>query len=90
MRLPAGRFELRSAFALRRNSGKIIFYFAFVALCGALQTPFHRMGRYGHRHRLLSACGCRAATEVARPNKFSFAIKRELVPFLKHKTARPP
>ena len=30
--------------ALRRNSGKIIFYFAFVALCGALQTPFHERG----------------------------------------------
>ena len=44
LRLPAGRFELRSAFALRRNSGKIIFYFAFVALCGALQTPFHERG----------------------------------------------
>ena len=44
MRLPAGRFELRSAFALRRNSGKIIFYFAFVAICEALQTPFHERG----------------------------------------------
>ena len=35
---------------LRINSGKIIFNFAFVALCGALQTPFHRRGRKGMRH----------------------------------------
>ena len=41
---------MRSAYALRINSGKIIFNFAFVALCGALQTPFHRRGRKGMRH----------------------------------------
>ena len=41
---------MRAAFALRINSGKIIFNFAFVALCGALQTPFHRRGRKGMRH----------------------------------------
>ena len=44
------RFIMRSAYALRINSGKIIFNFAFVALCGALQTPFHRRGRKGMRH----------------------------------------
>ena len=32
---------MRSAFALRIFSGKIILNFAFVALCGALQTHFH-------------------------------------------------
>ena len=31
-------------------SGKIIFNFAFVALCGALQTHFHGRGRNGKRH----------------------------------------
>ena len=30
-------------------SGIIILYFAFVALCGALQTHFHRRGRRGKR-----------------------------------------
>ena len=31
-------------------SGKNIYNFAFVALCGALQTHFHRRGRKGKRH----------------------------------------
>ena len=31
-------------------SGIQIFYFAFVALCGALQTHFHGRGRNGKRH----------------------------------------
>ena len=35
--------------ALRIISGIIILYFAFVALCGALQTHFHRRGRRGKR-----------------------------------------
>ena len=35
---------MRSAFALRIFSGRIILNFAFVALCGALQTHFHRRG----------------------------------------------
>ena len=35
---------MRSAFALRIISGKIILNFAFVALCGALQTHFHGRG----------------------------------------------
>ena len=38
---------MRSAFALRIFSGRIILNFAFVALCGALQTHFHRRGRKG-------------------------------------------
>ena len=41
---------MRAAFALRMISGKIIYNFAFVALCGALQTPFHRRGRNGKQH----------------------------------------
>ena len=41
---------MRSAFALRIISGKIILNFAFVALCGALQTHFHGRGRKGKRH----------------------------------------
>ena len=36
--------------ALRIISGKIILNFAFVALCGALQTHFHGRGRSGERH----------------------------------------
>ena len=35
---------MRSAFALRIISGRIILNFAFVALCGALQTHFHGRG----------------------------------------------
>ena len=41
---------MRSAFALRIISGKIILNFAFVALCGARQTHFHGRGRKGKRH----------------------------------------
>ena len=39
-----GRFGMRAAFALCIISGKNIYNFAFVALCGALQTPFHGRG----------------------------------------------
>ena len=35
---------MRAAFALRIFSGRIILYFAFVALCGARQTLFSREG----------------------------------------------
>ena len=41
---------MASACALAIFSGKIIFNFAFVALCGALQTHFHGRGRGGERH----------------------------------------
>ena len=37
-------------FALHIFSGKNILNFAFVALCGALQTHFHGRGRSGKRH----------------------------------------
>ena len=36
--------------ALRIISGNFILNFAFVALCGALQTHFHGRGRKGKRH----------------------------------------
>ena len=39
---------MRSAFALRIFSGRIILNFAFVALCGALQTHFHGRGDSEH------------------------------------------
>ena len=38
---------MASACALAIFSGKIIYNFAFVALCGALQTHFHGWGRGG-------------------------------------------
>ena len=41
---------MRSAFAVRIFSGRIILNFAFVALCGALQKHFHGRGREGKRH----------------------------------------
>ena len=40
---------------------KNYFLFAFVALCGALQTHFHGRGRSGQLHLLLLACGPCAA-----------------------------
>ena len=50
---------MRSAFALRIISGIVILNFAFVALCGALQTHFHGRGHGGKRQvypfRLLTA-----------------------------------
>ena len=41
---------MASACALAMFSRRIILYFAFVALCGALQTHFHRRGHNGQRH----------------------------------------
>ena len=54
-----GRFGMASACALAMFSGRIILYFAFVALCGALQTHFHGRGRKGKRQlpRLLPLGG---------------------------------
>ena len=46
--------RVRFAHIQRKN----YFYFAFVALCGALQTHFHGKGRNGKRHTLpLAPCG---------------------------------
>ena len=53
---------------LHINSGRIIYNFAFVALCGALQTHFHGRGRNGKRqlqHRFLRKRG--AAGECSLP-----------------------
>ena len=47
---------MRSAFALRIISGRIIYNFAFVALCGALQTHFHRRGRNRKLHLIFFLC----------------------------------
>ena len=54
---------MRSAFALRIFSGRIILNFAFVALCGALQTHFHGRGRGGKRHLLRRFLRKRGAAE---------------------------
>mgnify|MGYP004520254561 CR=1 len=40
---------MASAGALAINQGIIIYSFAFVALCGALQTLFHGWGRSGEQ-----------------------------------------
>ena len=49
-----------SAFALHIFSGKNILNFAFVALCGALQTHFHGRGRNG-TNGICSAAFCESA-----------------------------
>ena len=57
---------MATACALAIISGKIIFIFAFVAPCGALQTHFHGRGRDGDRGICCTrspAGSCRAATE---------------------------
>ena len=56
-----------SACALGIFSGKIIFNFAFVALCGALQTHFHGRGRNGQRHLLRRFLRKRGAAGVPAP-----------------------
>ena len=64
---------MRAAFALRIISGKIIYNFAFVALCGALQTPFHGRGRNGKQHlqrRFLRKHGAAQAVTERVPSPF--------------------
>ena len=56
---------MRAAFALRMISGKIIYNFAFVALCGARQTPFHGRGRNEKQH-LQRRCGKRTLSGSLR------------------------
>jgi len=58
------RFEIASAL-LWQSQRKNYFLFAFVALCGALQTHFHGRGRSGKLHPLLLACGQIAAFQRA-------------------------
>ena len=54
----AGRFKIADAFALAISAEILFYIFAFVALCGALQTHFHGKGRNGKRHMLtLAPCG---------------------------------
>ena len=48
--LTVKRFLMCSAALCTYSAEKIIYNFAFVALCGALQTHFHRRGRNGKRH----------------------------------------
>ena len=67
---------MRSAFALRIFSGKIILNFAFVALCGALQTHFHGRGRNGKRHlqrRLLCKRGAAVSVLALSVKSCGFA-----------------
>ena len=64
---------MASACALAMFSGKIILNFAFVALCGALQTHFHGRGRNGKRqlqHRFLRKRG--AAVGACSPERADF------------------
>ena len=69
--------------ALHINSGRIIYNFAFVALCGALQTHFHRRGRNGKRQlqrrflRKRGAAGkcCWSAPSQSKPNGFASSPK---------------
>ena len=42
--------EIADAFALAISAEILFYIFAFVALCGALQTHFHGKGRNGKRH----------------------------------------
>ena len=56
--------------------------FAFVALCGALQTHFHGKGRNGNGMLLLSAYRRRAATINRRNTKNPFALRgKPLFPY---------
>ena len=48
--LTVKRFLMCSAALCTYSAERIIYNFAFVALCGALQTHFHRRGRNGKRH----------------------------------------
>ncbi len=63
---------MRSAFALRIFSGKNIYNFAFVALCGALQTHFHGRGLYPLRRLRASSP---KGTPFGYTGKFATAAK---------------
>ena len=72
---------MRSAFALRIFSGKNIYNFAFVALCGALQTLFSREGSW--RKTAFAAplsakarrCGLASSPSQSKPNGFASSPK---------------
>ena len=58
---------MASACALAIFSGRIIYNFAFVALCGALQTHFHGRGRRGKRQMQRRFLRKRGAAGVPAP-----------------------
>ena len=64
---PCFRRWRRSSSLLAIFSGKIIFNFAFVALCGALQTHFHGRSRNGKRHLQRRFLRKRSAADVPVP-----------------------
>ena len=61
--LTVKRFLMCSAALCTYSAERIIYNFAFVALCGALQTHFHRRGRNGKRHLQRSFLRKRGAAE---------------------------
>ena len=77
--LTVKRFLMCSAALCTYSAERIIYNFAFVALCGALQTHFHRRGRNGKRHlqrrflRKRGAAGkcCWSAPSQSKPNGFA-------------------
>ena len=76
---------MRSAFALRIFSGRIILNFAFVALCGALQTHFHGRGWNEPSQSRLTACQLprrgsfiRADRKMLKSSPFGGAVAQRL------------
>ena len=77
---------MRAAFALRIISGKIIYNFAFVALCGALQTPFHGRGRNGKQHLQRRFLRKRGAAGNESSQAHCAVTERVSTPFLRKKS----
>ena len=81
--LTVKRFLMCSAALCTYSAERIIYNFAFVALCGALQTHFHRRGRNGKRQlqrrflRKRGAAGkcCWSAPSQSKPNGFASSPK---------------
>ena len=63
--------------ALRIFSGKNIYNFAFVALCGALQTHFHKRGLETNSlsQSLMALTAPSGREPLARPETFHFSLK---------------
>ena len=75
---------MRSAFALRIFSGRIILNFAFVALCGALQTHFHGRGYFSLYTVKRGCCAkCCATAPVVLCYIFSGTLILNMVSTLK-------
>ena len=68
---------MRSAFALRIFSGKIIYNFAFVALCGVRQTLFSReeFGTNSLSQSLTALPDSSGREPLARPQALRFSRK---------------